>query len=84
MTAVVDTEPCGDDVANAAADGEGGEELVAGHVERAGGEYEGRERHGGREDGGKGDGEDGVVFHPVANAVEDSGWNAFFDEGRAA
>ena len=69
MTAVVDAEPGGDGVADAAADGEGDEELVAGHVERAGGEDEGRERHGGWEDCGKSDGEDGVVLHPVADAA---------------
>ena len=43
VAAVVDAEPGGDGVAQAAADGEGGEEFVARHLERAGGEDEGAE-----------------------------------------
>ena len=72
------------DVADGAADGEGGEELVAGHVERSGGEDEGAERHGRRQDGGQGYGEDGVVLHPFADAFEDAWGDTLFEEGHAA
>ena len=83
-SAVVDAEPCGDDVTQRAADGEGDHEFFSRHVERAGGKNEGAERHGRRKDGGQGDGEDGVVLHPVADGFEDAWWDAFFEEGHAS
>ena len=80
LLAVADAEPDGDGVADEAADGEGDHELAAGHLERAGGEDEGAERHGRREDGGEGDGEDGVVLHPAGDASEDARRDVLFDE----
>jgi hypothetical protein len=82
--AVVDSQPRGDGVACRAADGEGSEELFSRHVQSACGEDEGAERHGRRQDGGEGHGEDGVVLHPVADALEDAGRDVLFDEGHAA
>ena len=71
-------------MAQEAADGEGGEELVARHLERACGQHEGRERHGRRQDGGQRDREDGVRLHPVADGLEEARGDVFFEEGHAA
>ncbi len=76
MPAVVDAEPCCDDVTQASTNGEGDHEFFARHPECARCKDEGAERHGWRKDGGQGDGEDGVVFHPLADALEDARGNA--------
>jgi len=83
LSAVVDAEPCGDRMADGAADGEGGEELGPRHLEYAGGEDEGAERHRWREQRGEGHGEDGVLLHPGADALEDAWRDVFFEEGHA-
>ena len=82
--AVADADPDGDAVADEAADGEGPHEFFARHVDGAGGEDEGRERHGRGEKRGQRDGEDGVVFHPGGHAAEDAFGDVFFEEGHAA
>ena len=84
VAAVVNAEPCGDGVADGAADGEGDHEFFSRHVECAGSEDEGAQRHGWRKDGREGDGEDGVVLHPVAHALEDACGDVPFEEGHAA
>ena len=82
--AVADADPDGDGVTQEAADGEGPHEFFARHVDGAGDEDEGRERHRRREDGGQRDGEDGVLFHPGGDAFEDAGGDVFFEELHAA
>ena len=84
MAAVVDAEPCSDDVANRAADGEGEHEFFSRHVERARGEDEGAERHRRRKDRRKRNGEDCMALHPFADAFEDAGGDAFFEKRHAA
>ena len=82
--AVADANPDGDTVADEAADGESPHEFFARHVNGAGGQDEGRERHGRRKKRGERDGEDGVVFHPFGDAAEDAFGNVLFEEGHAA
>ena len=82
--AVADADPDGDAVADEAADGEGPHEFFARHVHGAGGQDKGRERHGRGKERGEGDGEDGVIFHPVGHAAEDSLGNVLLEEGHAA
>jgi hypothetical protein len=84
VPAVVDAKPRCDDVTEASTDGEGDHEFFARHLERARCENEGAERHGRGQDGGQRDGEDGVAFHPLADAFEDAWRDAFFEESHAA
>ena len=84
VSAVTDAEPCCDDVTQASTDGEGDHEFFSRHLECARCEDEGAERHGRRKDGGQGDGEDGVGFHPLADALEGARGNTFLEEGHAA
>ena len=81
MPSVVGAEPCCHGVSESAADREGDHELFARHIERARGEYKWAERHGWWKDGGQRDGEDGVAFHPEADAFEDARGDAFLEEG---
>jgi hypothetical protein len=82
--AVVDTDPDGDGVAQEAREGESPHELFARHVDGTGDQDEGRERHGRGKQGRQGDGEDGVVLHPVGDAVEDGFGDVLFEEAEPA
>ncbi len=83
MAAVVDADPCGERVAQEAADDKGGHEFFALHVYGPGDEDEGRERHRRREQRGQSDGEDGVVFHPAGDGLEEAFGDVLFKEGHA-
>jgi len=82
--AVADTDPDGDAVTDETADGEGPHKFFARHVDGAGGQDEGGERHRRRQKRGEGDGEDGVVCHPVGHAAEDSLGDVLLEEGHTA
>jgi hypothetical protein len=84
VPAIVDAEPGCGNVTQAPADGEGDHKFFTRHPECARGKDEGAERHRRRKDGGQGDREDGVAFHPLADAFEDARGDAFFEEGHAA
>ena len=84
MPSVVKAKPCCDAVTDGAADGEGDQELPARHLESSGGKNKGAQRHRRRKYCRQRDGEDGVVFHPFTDALEDAWRNMLFEERHAS